>query len=468
MPPKIHFYDAQCIGTPAYGQLSAFDSILCDSGDAERFQTTISLRPDVAFNPYVIEESDAYDLDLANGISEYDWSRKAQALFSKPGTLHVGVANTTLVDHFVRFTLYRCLSTLPHTELPAGAHFLDLLTVIRAISRLRPDTLPIQLRPDWSEQRKREFIFAQAFADTRAEAVMRLASSIYAANPKMMAHAIAHSSPGDIAELCGLVGGQVEGLDGLRPVYICHESVPSLSRDGLFLALATDPQYQHIVYMVDLQADLSGLLDDAGASVSRFIRSEAAQFDRPVLRLNLNRVPFTCPLSVVDRATAARLGIDMQKVRDNVIALKAQSEVSLALMEVSGAGAAASSGDVDTQLFGAEYLPVDRELLSRIHSQGMNAPWDFLGSAHDARIIELANRLIRRCAPALLSSGGAKSWRAHCASRLISRTDPSRIDGLRSYCQKIAGSTAYPQGMRTTASHWLQTTENGNESRSNI
>lgn len=468
MPLTIHFYDSQYIGAPAYGQLVTFDSLVMSGGEVGRFQAKIGLRPDVAFFPQSVEQGDCFALDMASGISEYEWSRKAHDLFVAPGSLHVGIGNTGTLDSFIRFALYRCLSTLPNTTSPPGAHYLDLLTVCRAINLLRPESAPFTIPNAWGEQRKREFICNEFPHDSRADTVKELAKRLMTASPKLMAHAISHSSPEQIANLCGLVDGQVESLAELRPVFLCHQQLLSERGYGVYLALGTDPQYRNIVYMIDLQADLSALVADRGANVASFIRTEASQLDKPVVRVNLNRIPFASPLGVLDRSTAIRLGIDAGAVKSNAALLIDKTDLCLALLEVSGASEANLNGDPDFQLFGAEYLPPDRSLLQQLHRTDSSGWEALITSAQDARITTLGLRLIRRCSPALLSEGDSKLWQAHCASRLIGRADVSRIAETRDYCTNIASSTAYPLGMRAAARHWLHTTEIRNESRNNV
>lgn len=465
MPPTIHFYDAQYLGTPSQGQLVSFDSLSSGLDGDSRYGVQISLRSDVAYHPEAVERLDCFDLNLSEGVTEYEWSRKAQTLFETPGSLHVGIGNTAALDHFIRFALYRCLSTLPNTVLPADAHYLDLLTVCRAISLLRPSTMPFELPVAWAEQRKREYIQNVLGCDSRAETVVELARAINESSPKMLAHAISHSSPVQIADLCGLVEGQVESLSSLRPVFICHEQLLTEHQWGVFLTLATDPQYTNIVYMVDLQSDLTELVEDSGDSVSRFIRTDASQNDRPIVRVNLNRIPFACPLSVIDEPTAIRLRISLAAIKQNTALLVSKNDICLALMEVSGASETTLKGDPDYHLFGAEYLEPDRLLLDILHDSP-RAEWSgIFQSANDARIIALGERLIRRLEPTLLSAEEAKKWHSHCASRLLGRADPIRIATTKGYCSHIAGSDAYPQGVRAAARHWLHTTEIGNEPR---
>lgn len=468
MQPSIHIYDAQYLGTPAHGQLVTFDSLVCSGAEVSRYSTQISLRPDVSFNPQAVEQLDCFDLDLGGGITEYQWSRKAQSLFERPGTLHIGLGNTSVIDHFIRFALYRCLSTLPNTELPAGAHYLDLLTVCLAVSILRPESMPFTFPTAWPLQRKREYALRQIEGESRAEGVLGLAKALSAANPKLMAHAIAHSSPGDIAKLFGLVDGQVESLGSLKPVFVCHDQLMAAGSYGVFLALGTDPQYKNFVYMIDLQCDLSELIEDGGESVSRFIRTDASQLDRPVVRVNLNRVPFVSPMGVVDKATASRLRIDPRTIKMRAAQLQSLPDLCLALLEVSGASEASLNADPDYQLYGAEYLPPDIALLQRLHGTEQKDWAPMITAAHDARITALGMRLIRRCEPALLSDSDKKLWRAHCASRLLGRADASQIAAAQEYCKRIAGAPVYPQGMRAAALHWLDTIENGNEPSINV
>lgn len=468
MPPTIHFYDSQFIGGPAAGQLVSFDSLALSGDHVAQYQTKISLRPDVAFNPQSIEQGDCFALDMTGGISEYEWSRKAHDLFAAQDSLHVGVGNTGVLDSYVRFAFYRCLSLLPNTTHPAGAHYLDLLTVCRALNLLRPESMPISLPNHWGEQRKREFIFNRFPGESRSDSVKEFAKCITAASPKLMAHAIGHSSPEMIGNLCGLVDGRIESLADLKPVFLCHEQLLAGHGCGVFVALGTDPQYRNIVYMIDLQADLAALIDDRGSNVTRFIRTEASQQDRPVVRVNLNRVPFVSPLSVLDRNTATRLGIDASGVKRNAELLIDKVDICLALLEVSSASDANLNGDPDFQLYGAEYLPADRALLDQLHRSAASEWEPLITSAQDARITTLGQRLIRRCAPALLSEDDMNLWRAHCVGRLIGRANEPLIAETKAYCNTIASSNAYPPGMRTAAQHWLQTTETVNEFRKDV
>lgn len=468
MSPAIHFYDGRVIGTPSLGQLVSFDSLLCGNTEQHHYSAEIALRADVAFFPQAVEQLECFDQDLGAGISEYDWSRQAQCLLARPATLHVGVGNTSSFDNYVRYGLYRSLCTLPNTYAQSGTHFLDLLSVCRAIELLRPDTMPMALPSTWGESHRREKVHREFACDSMAASVSALAKAICMTSPSLLSHAVAYSAPEKISKLCGLVDGQVESMAAMPPVFMCHEHLHTEGRWGIFMAVGTDPHYPNVIYMVDLRVDLTELIADAGASVGRFIRSDAKQVDRPIHRINLNRVPFVSPIGVIDKGTARRLDVDLAKVRNNAALVARQHDISLSLMEISGASDATLRGDPDFQIFGSEYLETDRNLLDRLHRTDLTEWRSLLETAHDSRIVSLGDRLIRRLEPALSSEAEALEWAAHCASRLAGSYDESQLAVIADYCKRVLSLSLAPKGMRAAASHWLKTTENRNEPSHNL
>jgi exonuclease I len=302
--------------------------------------------------------------------------------------------------------------------------------------------------------------------------VKEFAGAIEKANQKLMAHAVAYSSPQQIASLCGLVDGQVESLSTLKPVFVCHQNLMSQTQYGIYLALGTDPQfagsYPHIVYMIDLQSDLTALIESGGETISRFIRTDAMQTDRPVVRVNLNCVPFVSPLGVLDRDTALRLGVDPGVVKARFTQLQGQQNLCLALMETTGGSGSSLNADPDFQLFGAEYLEPDKSILDTLHSVEPKQWQPLIEAAHDARITSLGGRLIRRFAPALLSENDRQQWFSHCAARLIGSADNNRVTEINDYYLSIVCSESHPNGVRTAARHWLRTLEVGNDPAINV
>lgn len=458
--PFFHYYDAQVIGSAALGQLVHFDSLLCSNSGQGRYRTQVKLRPDVTLVPSQIEDSDAFCLDLNHGASEYEWSRKAEHLFGLPATLHIGIGNTSTLDNFIRFALYRCLSGLPHTGIGESYHALDLVTTLRALLLLRPHTVSMDLDPAWSEHKFRAVLFERHNRESRADTVKDVFEVMAKANPKFARYAMAHSSTRMIEQKLGLVGGQIESLTSLKPVFICHEGLADPKRWGIYLAMGTDPHYANMVYVVDLQANLGGLLGDAGQNVNQFIRVNPNHQEKPILRLNINRLPFVSPLSVLSPETLKLLEVDPRMIEENAKRLKMQQDLCLSLLELSMGSEVSLTADPDFQLYGSEYLEADKSLLKELHKHPMSAWEQFLPLAHDVRIKSLGMRLISRFAPTLLGEGDLSHWNAHCADRLVGKLSIEGIDAVLRYCIDALATEGVPAGIRSAARHWLVTTGN--------
>jgi exonuclease I len=462
---SIHTYDAQFIGTPALGQVVHFDSILHTATLQERFTSEVMLRPDVTFTPDQVELSDVFNLDFANGLTEYEWCQKVEPILSRPNTLHVGIGITNSVDKHVRFGLYRNLSTLPHTTVPNGSYSLDLLTVLRSCALLRPSQLPVSIDSQWPEQHIREFLHRSYPDESRAGSVIQVLRELSQTNPALVKFAIGKSSPAQIARSLGLVDGQLESLSLLKPVFCCHDSIQNSKNYAFLLAMGVDHQYPNIVYAVDLEVDLSALIEDGGRDVSSFIRMTSDQVDRPILRLNLNRIPFVSPLAAVGKEAVRRLGADVRRIMANSAALQDQTEICLSLLEATSASETSVNADPDFQLYGADYQDSDRNLLIDLHKLPFTEWGTKLAAAKDDRIKVLGNRLISRFAPALLGNDDQIKWRAHCADRLGGRLQGHQRESIRDYCIGLSAQTGIPKGMRVAATHWLKTIENGNEQK---
>lgn len=457
LSPQLHFFDAQVIGSPSMGQLTSFDSVLCAAESTKRFSAQIALRPDVAITPAQMELSDSFDLDLSMGLSEYEWSRTAEQLLTLEATLQIGIGNTSSLDNFIRFALYRCLSLRKNTEIEGGSHTLDLVTLYRAMALLRPNNLPFQIDPSRSGAHIRSVLFSQLPNDHGADTVREAFQLAMKHNPKMVSYAISHAEPSCLQSKMGFVDGNVESLSALKPVFVCHEHLVDSKKWGVYLAMATDPGFPNIVYAIDLQCDQTALIDADGENLERFIRSTEDQTARPIVRINLSRFPFVSHLGVLDQDAIKRLKLDTKMIQHNASLLAMQQTLCLSMLELSAGADTALSADPDFQLYGSEYHASDRQLIEELHNMPFQGWGGALDKAIDPRVKALGYRLISRFCPALLSNGDKTAWAAHCADRLIGKADAGKIEAIHKYCVGKLAATATPMGIRTAAKHWLDT-----------
>lgn len=460
MLENIHFYDTLSVGKPGLGQPVSFHSLFYENGKGRVNTPAISLRSDVSFMNEAVEQSPAFNTSFAQSINEYEWSRIAEGLFKTPNTLHIGIGNTSRQEDFLRYALYRCLSSMPSTDRSESSYYLDLITVLRATALLRPKTLPFIIPLHDSTAAISSLLFRFP-TENRADAVKQIAQRIEEASPRLFSFALKNTTLQRLSDICGLVDGRVESLATLNPVFVTHDSLPG-KKYGCFLTMGTDPQYPNILYMVDLQADLSTLMEEQN-SFSQFINSRPEHSDRPIIRVNLNRSPFISPLAAVGALTAKRLKIDLRLATHNVGLLRQKEDLCLDLMEHTTIFERTHSADPDYQLYGPDYLPADKRILERLHTTGFENWRIELEKAHDPRIHKLGMRIISRFAPSLLNEEEKVNWDAHCARRLFEGLNRDRLEATESTCRKLIQDGHAPSGMLEAANHWIQTIGNRNE-----
>lgn len=453
----LHFYDLIHIGSPSYGQPIHFDSVLHSGLQRVHQSWNIRLRPDVVFNPMLISQTEAFDQVTENGITEYEWVRAVEPIFQNAKALHIGLGSSGQAYDHLRYSLYRCLSTVPASGNVKGRHQVDLLTVIRAMAILRPSDLPFKVDPCLDDQKLRILVRSKLPGASAADSAYLLIKALYETNPRFIAYAISISTVEALGEKCGLVNQRIESLSLLRPVLVSHESLMHPSRFGAFMAMGTDPEFENIVYMVDLNADLSCVAHEPD-NLEAFIRENPGQTDRPIIRLNLSRLPFISGLAALDSEGWGRTGMCKETVAFNIGLLRGMSDLSLELCELSAGGIVDLSADPEFQLFSTDYIPSDIALLDRIHKTPFDQWPAMWGEAHDQRIARLAEGLIRRFATPLHSKDELQAWNSHCAKRLLKGLPDDRVAALNAYCRFIIGTPSAPVGMRTAAKHWLSTT----------
>lgn len=142
---QIHFYDLLVAGkSPAEGQVVRFHSILFKATGApvER-RLAMRLREDVQVPAHDIDLNPLSLLEFSTGLEETQFSREVAPLFAAKDTIHIGLGNTTKLDAYVRHAIYRSLTPISSFTNGVTANFLDLETLLRALTLLRPDQVPM-------------------------------------------------------------------------------------------------------------------------------------------------------------------------------------------------------------------------------------------------------------------------------------------------------------------------------------
>jgi exonuclease I len=419
----VHFYDAITVGqSPSHGQVAQFHSVLLTKDQpAQLAVTTIRLRDDLWIDPETFEFDYLFDSPLDEGPDEYEWSREAARLFSMRGCLHIGFGSSTMYDSYIRNTLYRNLSEFPNTGHYHDSRNLDLATVIRAVHTLRPETLPWDLGPriETDFDIRHRLMWDSGMAPSnRALSIINLLSDLHKASPSLVGFALSRTSVQQLKDAFGFEDGGISSLSSIKPCFLCHETIMTERRAGMFMPVAVDINNPDIVYLADLESDLSELCDPDYPSLSTLERTTEAETNLPLVRVDLSHIPFMAPLSAVRREDAARLGISVAVVKANVERLRQSTVVVRRLLDEPIMSEISLSSDADHRRLAGDYSEADRRLLTKLHETQLFDWPGILAGASDFRLRELGKRMLLRYAPGVMSEQEQTNWKQRVQARV--------------------------------------------------
>lgn len=418
----IHFYDAITAGKSApEGQIVRYDSLLLELGNAiQSLELNVALREDVHVDFDAAADSELAGMDLLGGVSELEWVKVAHDHFSKADCLHVGFGNTTRIDPYIRYGIYRNLLPYPCVGLPPGSRFLDLETVLRAIALLRPEEYPWLSGPDPAKPGALHHFLMwdlKVGGGNRAFRIRNLLGEAQGASPKLVSHAISQASVASIKTALGLDQGEVSDLDSAVPSVLVHPSLQTNSGFVIGMPVGIDITYPDILFVADLQADLSVLCDPGNSSYQDLVRQTSKQMNRPLVRVPLSRFPFCAPLRVVRPDDAQRLRVDIAQVKHNISLIRSAGFIPARLKEAPVLELASQPSDVYHRMWAGEFSHKDQALMTQLHA---STPSDWLkvaARANDTRFYDLAVRMLGRAAPALLASNQLEECSGYARSR---------------------------------------------------
>lgn len=442
---QIHFYDLLVAGkTPAEGQVVRFHSMLYSgTGMPVERRLAVRLREDVAVPLQDIDLNPLSTLSLSSGLDETEFSRAVSPLFGTRNTLHIGIGNTSKLDAYVRHAIYRSLTPTLSFNTGVTANYLDLDTLLRALSLLRPDKLPSGFTGLLA--RLSTDIHAATWewdwdVDNRAGAVKELLIAVLKKAPKFVEQCVANSSIAAIKNAMAMERGEVSDFSTVQPVFMTHQSIMSPGGFALLFPVGTDTNYPDIVFMADLSADLSSLLDPNTQDLGGLVRTSVID-PRPLHRVSLSRYPFVAPLKAIRPEDARRLGIVGSKVRENVHRLRQAGVLAARLRDEPLLQLPSLSADVDHRMWAGDYPHADQLLIKDLQDMEL-ADWQaHFSNAQDRRVQDLAARVLARECPEALSADQMKAWRRHVLNRL----ELASPNSLAAHLQALENAaTEYP------------------------
>jgi exonuclease I len=430
----VHFYDAITVGAgSSHGQVAQFHSVLLSKDQPPLLTATVvRLRDDLWVDPECFDDHDLFDSPLEEGQSEYEWSREAVRLFSMRGCLHIGFGSSAGYDPYIRNTLYRNLAEFPNTGHHSESRNLDLATIIRAVNALRPETLPWDLGPRFETDldiRHRLMWDSGMAPSNRALNIMQLLSDLHGSSASLVGFALSRTSVSQLKDALGFEDGSISSLSSIKPCFLCHESIMTTRRAGVFMPVSVDINNPDIVYLADLESDLSDLCNPDYPALSSLERSTVAETNLPLVRVDLSTIPFMASLSAIRKEDAARLGIDVSVVIANVERLREATGVVRRLLDEPIMSEISLPADADHRRLAGNYSEADRRLIARLHENQLFDWPGILDGAADFRLRELGKRMLLRYAPGVMSELEQANWRQRVMARVVGTVfTPDRVE----------------------------------------
>lgn len=361
-----------------------------------------------------------------DGITEAEFLRYFVSNVATPGTIFVGFNNIRFDDEFLRFMHYRNFYDAYEWSWADKRGRWDILDVSRLTRALRPEGIEWPFGPDGRPTNRLEFLTSvnklkhdgahDALSDVNATiAVARL---IYNKQQKLFEFMFKMRDKKEVAALVQSGNPFVYSSGKYPSKYLKTSVVINLGehpgkQGALVYDLRTNPQ------------DYIGLTP-AELAVKWRERHEDETKRFPVKTCQFNRCPAVAPLSVLDQASQARIGIDLPLVKQNRKLLEKHPEFYRHLLEAlrimdkqRQVGLVADEQEVDTQLYDGFFSDQDRTAMSVVRA----AEGDEISSLEiefsDQRLSGLLPLYKARNFPGSLTSEEREIWEKFRIHRLL-------------------------------------------------
>lgn len=351
------------------------------------------------------------------GVSDVQFAKKVLHELGRPGTCGVGFNNIRFDDEFTRQLLYRNFYDPYEREWKNGNSRWDVLDVLRMARALRPEGIEWPVDEQGNPVMKLEALTAandiehagahDALVDVRA--TIAIARKLKQAQPRFYDFAFRLRDKKNVAEL----------LDLTHHHPVLHTS-GKLGGKRLFttimMPLMPHPSNSNGVIVFDLMQDPVALIESSVEEIRRRLFTASANLEEGVERLALktvhrNKSPMLSPLSVLDAAAEARIGLDRVLCEKHRQILQAAlPQVCNKLMEVFQQAYTPTVRDAEFLIYDGFFSPSDKREQEAVRKAAPQELATHNFSFHDGRLVELLFRYRARNFPESLSVEETAQW----------------------------------------------------------
>ncbi len=373
----------------------------------------------------------------ANGLTEAEFTRCIQQVFSQPMTCIVGYNNYRFDDEFTRNLLYRNLFDPYQHEWKNGNSRFDLIDLLRLVYALRPAGIVWPEREPGIPSFKLEHLSAangiehsdahDALADVHA--TIEMTKLVATAQPRLWQWALSLRNNRKVQQL----------LQSGEP--LLHSSAKFSSARGgtaMVLPLGPHPQIKNQAVVYDLDTDPQQFAALDLATLQDYLYTPSADLPEglerlPVKSIKVNRAPILAPLNTLQGVDCDRIKLNIERCRQHADQLKQQPELVTRLRNVLARADYPVSSNPDLRLYDGFIPDTDRRHLNTFREhQPSNWPRP-CPTFEDQRVAELLFRYQARNYPDSLDSEAHNRWEQH---RWQSLNDPDDLN-LKRYLQLL-------------------------------
>ena len=384
-----------------------------------------------------------------DGITEVEFLKIFEKQINLPDTIFAGFNSVRFDDEFMRFLRYRNFYDAYDWQWKDGRGRWDLLDLTRMTRALRPDGIKWPFAPNGEPTCRLELITAlngldhehahDALNDVLAS--IALAKLIREHQPKLFDYVLNMRDKKKVASLVNT---------GEPFVYTSGKYSNSCQKTTVAVKVADHPDGQSVlVYDLHFDPDeFTALTPKEIAKIWQWQKDPEAK-RLPVKTLKFNRCPAVAPLSVMDKPSQERLGLDQKTWEANLAKLQAAADFAQKLYAVlelldkqRQTELLASEQDVDAQLYDGFFDEHDSKLFGVVRTAEPAELGKLADDLHDKRLKALVPLYKARNYPEALSSDERVEWDAFCAQKLFSGGTSSR---LARYFQRLEQCAALPQ-----------------------
>ena len=368
---------------------------------------------------------------MQKGVSEREFIARIHAELSQPLTCGVGYNSLRFDDEVTRYTLYRNFYDPYAREYQDGNSRWDLIDLVRASYALRPEGIEWPMSEEGTMSAKLERLTEangiehagahDALVDVKA--TIELARLIKTKQPKLFEYYLSLRRKDVVAEQLAL--GQ------WRPVlHVSGMFGASQANIGLMVPAIQHPTNKNEIICIDLSRTPERLLDCSADELRERLYTPADRLEgeRPALKsIHINKVPFVAPAKMMTEDVAARAGIDLSILRENLKNLQALvkvrgGELVAQLREVYSQSRNFEASNPEWDLYGGFLSNSDRRLCDQVKSASPQILARSSFPFEDRRLAELLFRYRARNFPESLSVDEKLQWQEYCFER-ITRED---------------------------------------------